>query len=210
MAFENIHTKYRGRRKTLPAGEMAEMLRDGLTLDELAEALDASPRTITQRLSEGGWGFEGHPNTRAPKVDVLAGLAIAHVPQGDWVLQALCAQVDNEIFFPDKGGSTLEGKRICEQCPVAAECLDYALENNERFGIWGGLSERERRKLSAPTHTEPCPDECGQMFANAANAARHAVVAHRRAPVTCPDCGQSCGHQGALTQHQRAAHPAAS
>jgi WhiB family redox-sensing transcriptional regulator len=51
------------------------------------------------------------------------------------------------VFFPEKGGSTREAKRICGECPVRAECLEYALEEDERFGIWGGMSERERRKL---------------------------------------------------------------
>lgn len=64
-----------------------------------------------------------------------------------WQGDALCAQTDPEAFFPEKGGSTREAKRICETCEVRSECLDYALENDERFGIWGGLSERERRKL---------------------------------------------------------------
>lgn len=64
-----------------------------------------------------------------------------------WQGDALCAQTDPEAFFPEKGGSTREAKRICDSCEVRAECLSYALENDERFGIWGGLSERERRKL---------------------------------------------------------------
>ena len=69
-------------------------------------------------------------------------------PEDDlWQEKALCAQTDPEAFFPEKGGSTREAKRICEGCEVRSECLDYALANDERFGIWGGLSERERRKL---------------------------------------------------------------
>jgi len=64
-----------------------------------------------------------------------------------WQERALCAQTDPEAFFPEKGGSTREAKKVCTQCEVRAECLDYALANDERFGIWGGLSERERRKL---------------------------------------------------------------
>lgn len=67
-------------------------------------------------------------------------------PQG-WVTDALCAQTDPELFHPDKGGSTREAKRICRRCLVRADCLDYALTHQERFGIWGGTSERERRKL---------------------------------------------------------------
>jgi WhiB family redox-sensing transcriptional regulator len=64
-----------------------------------------------------------------------------------WQELALCAQTDPEAFFPEKGGSTREAKRICQGCQVKDECLEYALANDERFGIWGGLSERERRRL---------------------------------------------------------------
>ena len=70
-------------------------------------------------------------------------------PMGDdgWRLNALCAETDPEAFFPEKGGSTREAKKICTGCEVKAQCLEYALANDERFGIWGGLSERERRRL---------------------------------------------------------------
>jgi WhiB family transcriptional regulator, redox-sensing transcriptional regulator len=64
-----------------------------------------------------------------------------------WQADALCAQTDPEAFFPEKGGSTRDAKKICTGCDVKAQCLEYALANDERFGIWGGLSERERRKL---------------------------------------------------------------
>lgn len=64
-----------------------------------------------------------------------------------WQERSLCAQTDPEAFFPEKGGSTREAKKVCTGCDVRQECLEYALEHDERFGIWGGLSERERRKL---------------------------------------------------------------
>ncbi|SDY86997.1 transcription factor WhiB [Modestobacter sp. DSM 44400] len=64
-----------------------------------------------------------------------------------WHESALCAETDPEAFFPEKGGSTREAKKICTGCEVRAECLEFALGNDERFGIWGGLSERERRRL---------------------------------------------------------------
>jgi WhiB family redox-sensing transcriptional regulator len=64
-----------------------------------------------------------------------------------WQADALCAQTDPEAFFPEKGGSTRDAKKVCGSCMVRSECLEYALENDERFGIWGGLSERERRRL---------------------------------------------------------------
>ena len=64
-----------------------------------------------------------------------------------WQERSLCAQTDPEAFFPEKGGSTREAKKVCVGCEVRSECLEYALAKDERFGIWGGLSERERRKL---------------------------------------------------------------
>jgi WhiB family redox-sensing transcriptional regulator len=78
--------------------------------------------------------------------NVLHGL-FGSEEEPEWQERALCAQTDPEAFFPEKGGSTREAKRICTTCEVRAECLDYALEHDERFGIWGGLSERERRRL---------------------------------------------------------------
>ena len=88
---------------------------------------------------------ENQPRPLTEWADDLSGLFEA-VDQ-DWQEQALCAQTDPEAFFPEKGGSTREAKRICRACGVRDECLEFALEHDERFGIWGGLSERERRRL---------------------------------------------------------------
>jgi len=65
----------------------------------------------------------------------------------DWRVDALCAQTDPDAFFPDKGGSTRDAKAICARCEVREQCLEWALANDVRFGIFGGLSERERRQL---------------------------------------------------------------
>jgi hypothetical protein len=65
-----------------------------------------------------------------------------------WKELALCAQTDPEAFFPDNGSSVRDAKRICLSCEVQDLCLNYALSNNESFGVWGGLSERERHTLS--------------------------------------------------------------
>lgn len=73
-----------------------------------------------------------------------------------WADLALCAETDPEAFFPEKGGSTREAKKVCRACPVRAECLEYALVTDQRFGIWGGLSERERRRLK---RGEPVPHD---------------------------------------------------
>lgn len=67
----------------------------------------------------------------------------------DWVRQAACRGADPAIFFPGRGESTREVKAICRGCPVRAECLTYAIQHGEWHGIWGGLSEHQRRKLRA-------------------------------------------------------------
>jgi WhiB family redox-sensing transcriptional regulator len=95
--------------------------------------------------TEGGRVME-RGDVQPDELDVLADLFSAAEEQ-EWQERALCAQTDPEAFFPEKGGSTREAKRICSGCEVRSECLEYALAHDERFGIWGGLSERERRKL---------------------------------------------------------------
>lgn len=64
-----------------------------------------------------------------------------------WMADALCPQVDSDIFFVNKGESTQPAKAVCALCPVASECLKYALDNDFRFGVFGGYSERERRRM---------------------------------------------------------------
>lgn len=61
--------------------------------------------------------------------------------------QAVCGQVDPELFFPDKGASTITPKKLCAVCPVRVQCLDWALAHDVRHGVWGGLSNTERTRL---------------------------------------------------------------
>jgi WhiB family redox-sensing transcriptional regulator len=91
-------------------------------------------------------GVARHRVERARTVRELF-LLDADAEEAGWQERALCAQTDPEAFFPEKGGSTREAKKVCLTCDVRGDCLEYALMNDERFGIWGGLSERERRKL---------------------------------------------------------------
>ncbi|MGH2602892.1 MAG: WhiB family transcriptional regulator [Dehalococcoidia bacterium] len=65
----------------------------------------------------------------------------------DWVADANCRGCDTELFFPERGGPTSQAKAVCHGCDVRPECLTYAIESGEKHGIWGGLSERERRQL---------------------------------------------------------------
>lgn len=61
-----------------------------------------------------------------------------------WKAQAECLNVGPEIFFPTSSNSE-EALKYCNRCVVKAECLDYALENNDFFGIWGGMDIDQRR-----------------------------------------------------------------
>ena len=60
---------------------------------------------------------------------------------------ALCTQVDPELFYPLPGESLEPARLICRRCDVQAECLKWALDHDERFGVWAGLSPQQRKKL---------------------------------------------------------------
>lgn len=104
---------------------------------------DSGP-TIMRAAAERGAVSRPHLSLVPDEPDPFESAPVA---DEKWQDRALCAQTDPEAFFPEKGGSTREAKKICQRCPVRAECLEYALAHDERFGIWGGLSERERRRL---------------------------------------------------------------
>lgn len=99
-------------------------------------------RSITAVEGDGDY-----PDTGSPILSLIPGFGDDADGEEQWQERALCAQTDPEAFFPEKGGSTREAKRICMGCEVRDDCLEYALAHDERFGIWGGLSERERRRL---------------------------------------------------------------
>jgi WhiB family transcriptional regulator, redox-sensing transcriptional regulator len=64
-----------------------------------------------------------------------------------WTAQAACLGCDPDLFFPSRGESCVEAKAVCRVCPVRVECLEFALATGEAHGIWGGASERERRRI---------------------------------------------------------------
>lgn len=73
------------------------------------------------------------------------------LPRGVWLPDlpgALCAQVDPELWFPDKGDPAEKAKAICRRCPEQAACLAWALEAGEAHGVWGGLAPEERAALA--------------------------------------------------------------
>jgi WhiB family redox-sensing transcriptional regulator len=114
----------------------------------LSDYVSASERSADRLGAGAGQGMAhgtGHGLAGQGLVGLL-GIGLEADGQS-WQERALCAETDPEAFFPEKGGSTREAKRVCMSCEVRVQCLDYALENDERFGIWGGLSERERRRV---------------------------------------------------------------
>ena len=94
----------------------------------------------------------------------------------DWRDEAACAEHDGALWFPERGGFTAEAKRICATCPVQAECLEYAETNIIKFGVWGGLSERQRRMRRKGA--ERFCGECG-------------AATPSRAHKWCPECSET-------------------
>lgn len=83
-------------------------------------------------------------NTEPAGTEALISAAMEPKP---WQASANCMGVDPDLFFPERGASTREAKEVCRGCVVRDDCLEYALSNGEKFGIWGGMSERERRRI---------------------------------------------------------------
>lgn len=92
---------------------------------------------------------------KADDLIVLFGLD----PDASWRGQGPCAQVDPEIFYPENGRTSKPAKKVCGGCPVRDRCLAYAIEHDERYGVWGGTSEHERRLMRRAAGTEITEDE---------------------------------------------------
>lgn len=65
----------------------------------------------------------------------------------DWHADALCSQTDPDAFYPEKGQVPTKALIVCGNCPVQTQCLEWALANDERYGVWGGKTEPERRRM---------------------------------------------------------------
>lgn len=91
------------------------------------------------------------PEPKQLKVTVFGGGSIqlpeAALPMGPWVKDAACKGVDTGLFYPERGEPTRHALEVCKPCTVKAECLQYAIDNSERWGVWGGMTERQRRRI---------------------------------------------------------------
>lgn len=105
---------------------------------------DADSANLTFRDAE----YQYNPVLASKRLKALKDAEKAKdVPEADWQDAANCLGVDPDLFFPERGASSHEAKEVCRACDARLACLEYALVNGEKFGIWGGLSERERRRL---------------------------------------------------------------
>lgn len=88
------------------------------------------------------------PHRRQPARSVFTrNAAPIYFDNPAWMAQGVCAQTDPEAFFPERGGAWAAAIRICQQCPVRAVCLQYALDHDERIGIWGATTANQRKAM---------------------------------------------------------------
>ena len=136
------------KRSKLAVIDAAERLRAGESLDVVAAAAGITRHTLVDRLSKAGFSLDGERRSVEQRAELKAYLASSLLRWREpWMERAACAYVDAEMWFPEKGSNVKAAREICRSCPVLADCREYALNNGERFGIWGGTSERERRKI---------------------------------------------------------------
>lgn len=95
------------------------------------------------RHYSGNEGIQLYDNSR-PRLYELIGIEAP-----PWMNDVVCATTDPEVFFPERGGASREAKRVCLGCGVREECLQWAIDNDERHGVWGGMSEHERKRFAA-------------------------------------------------------------
>lgn len=72
---------------------------------------------------------------------------LGQIDDRDWMKRANCLGINPDLFFPERGRVVKEAREICSECHVKSECLEYALTHGEKWGVWGGTSERDRRVI---------------------------------------------------------------
>ena len=109
-------------------------------------------------------------------------MTLPAVEHPDWMLDAECTRHQPEIFYPEPAGRSVnEAKRICSDCTVRAQCLAYALDHGEvYFGVWGGLSAKERQRIQPHQPPRRAPARCGTPSGYKTH--------HRRSEPPCIPC----------------------
>ena len=125
----------------------------------------------------------------------------------EWMADGLCAQVDPELWFPEKGGSTREAKAVCGRCEVRPECLAYALAHDDRFGVWGGVAERDRRRMTRAARAR-VPDRRTGLVRQLATRLTDPEIAARRWASSTIDAATTRPSTDRGSSHARHASPA--
>lgn len=110
----------------------------------------------------------------------------AHTRNPRWHKDGACRGLDASMFHPLRGEDTKRAKKVCSACPVKAECLAYALCGFEKHGIWGGLSERERRTIRGRLSKAGLITTPAYLIDHGTSAGYHAH--RRRGEVPCRSC----------------------
>ena len=135
-----------GKRTALPPmTELAARCRDGEVLRDIAAELGVAYSTLTARFSAAGFAASGETTQQAQRRDLRERLAQPERP--NWMAQGSCLDHHPDDWYADSGYAMQRAKRICAGCPSLRECLDWALETNEQWGIFGGLTRQERVNL---------------------------------------------------------------
>ena len=120
------------------------------------EISDANARHLISKVRRSGHNI---PLERLPQRSAdgsrLPSLEYERIAKPEpWKQYGACATADPDLFFPKRGGDTSQAKAICASCQCRKACLEYALRHGEKYGIWGGKSERERRVLRRAVRVE--------------------------------------------------------
>lgn len=107
---------------------------------------DLSAFNLDRTKKDGHYGICKECRQNADPTNRTRRVLLSFEPQ-PWAEHGACRGADPDLFFPERGQDTTRAKKVCTTCPVRQQCLSYALSHGERFGVWGGLSGRERRRL---------------------------------------------------------------
>jgi WhiB family redox-sensing transcriptional regulator len=180
-------TRHNPRKELPPAADLAAMIREGETAADIGEAFGCSPRTVAQRLNDAGISSTTGEEYEAKKPSVQRHMTYRPLAPQTWADRAKCAEIGGDLWFPEKEGDGSVGQRfirdakaICNTCPVALECLRWALDHDEQHGIWGGMTPTERRRMLVEKRPRRCAlDECNELVTGATSA-KYCTPAHGR------------------------------
>lgn len=182
--------------------DVAARVRAGETLDQVAAEYERRGVSLIPHLANAGFSVDGHPIREHPIDDRPPALHTWVMP--DWYVDALCAQVDPELYYPDTGGTVGPAKRVCLRCPVRPKCLDYAFDNDEPWGVWGGMSAHERHQVRMGRKPMPTFPDGAQADEHVHPPVAAQVRAHETTDRSCPTCGQVLNTTPiGLANHQR-------